>query len=201
MKRPPPKTKMHPTPLVRAEVLALLGTFSNAPTGLRNRALATLFWRTGLRCNEALSLLLRDLDVDGRTVHVREGKGGVARFVPIDADALATLQIWLVARKRLTGVRSQVLFCTFKGHRLWSTYVRTMLTRHGRRAGIRTRCHAHGLRHTYAKELDRERMPLAQISKLLGHAKSATTSVYIDHVGSQELRDAIDSRPGWASGK
>lgn len=201
MKRPPPKTKMPVTPLTRAEVHRVLGTFGRSPLGLRNRALVTLFWRTGLRCNEALSLLLRDLDVDGRTVHVREGKGGMARFVPIDVDALATLQLWLVARKGLAAVRSQLLFCTYKGGRLWPTYVRTMLRRHGLRAGTRKRVHAHALRHTYAKELDSERMPLAQISKLLGHKKSATTSLYIDHVGSQELRDAIDSRPGWASEK
>lgn len=197
MKRTPPKNRLPVEILTRAECLALIGTFSNAPTGVRNAAIVAVFWRCGLRCRELRNLLLRDLDTERRVVNVRRGKGDKARMVPIDDQALARVQLWIASRKQLPRVTGQRLFCTHDGTPLEDTYIRRMLRIAGRRAGIEKRVHPHGLRHTYACELDRERVPLAQISKLLGHAKSATTSIYIDHVGSQDLVDTIASREDW----
>ena len=183
-------------PLTRAEVHALLATFGNAPTGVRNRALVTVFWRSGLRCHEALTLLLRDLNQERRTIYVREAKGGKSRTVPIDAEALTVVQLWLVARRKM-GVKTQALFCTHSGAKVIPSYVRTMLTRHGKRAKIEKRVHAHGLRHTFAQELDGERVPMSRISELLGHASIATTAIYIKNIGSQDLADVVANRPSW----
>ncbi len=196
MTRTPPKKPMDVEPLTRSEVHALLATFSNAPTGVRNRALVTVFWRSGLRCAEALALLLRDVNVERRTVHVRDGKGGKSRVVPIDAEALTVVQLWLLARRQM-GVKTHALFCSHKGAKLLPSYVRTMLTRHGARAEIQKRVHAHGLRHTYAQELDGERVPMSRISELLGHSSVATTSLYIQNMGSQDLADVVAARPKW----
>ena len=55
-----------------------------APTGLRNRALIALLYRTGLRINEALSLYPKDLDLEGGSVRVLNGKGGKSRTVGLD---------------------------------------------------------------------------------------------------------------------
>jgi len=54
----------------------------------------------------------------------------------------------------LPGARSPV-FCTLKGGRLDPSYIRHLLPRLARKAGIERRVHAHGLRHTYAAELAR----------------------------------------------
>jgi integrase len=48
--------------------------------------------------------------------------------------------------------------------------VRHLLPRLARKAGITRRVHAHGLRHTYAAELARERTPINVIRDALGHS-------------------------------
>ncbi|MGI8713388.1 MAG: tyrosine-type recombinase/integrase, partial [Solirubrobacteraceae bacterium] len=64
-----------PEVLSEAEAIALLKACSSrAPTGVRNRALIAVLWRCGLRISEALSLELRDVDLDAGTVRVRHGK-------------------------------------------------------------------------------------------------------------------------------
>ena len=51
-----PKRRLPPEVLSDSEVSALMGACGrHAPTGLRNRALIALLYRTGLRINEALT--------------------------------------------------------------------------------------------------------------------------------------------------
>src|SRR5205823_3327185 len=89
------------------EIEALLAACSRrAPTGLRNRALLVLFWRCGLRCQEALDLMPKDVDFDSGTVVVQRGKGGKRRVVGMDAGTAAVLQQWLDVRAKLRLPRS-----------------------------------------------------------------------------------------------
>ena len=77
--------KLTPEPLTEEEALLLIGACSSrGPSGVRNKALVTLLWRTGLRCTEALDLAMRDVNLKAGTVRVREGKGRKARLVAID---------------------------------------------------------------------------------------------------------------------
>lgn len=55
--------KFPPEVLKEDEVRALMGACSKrAPTGVRNRALIALLWRSGLRISEALALMPADVD-------------------------------------------------------------------------------------------------------------------------------------------
>ena len=47
-----------------------------APTGVRNRALIAVLWRSGLWISEAPALQLRDVDLQAGALRVRHGKGG-----------------------------------------------------------------------------------------------------------------------------
>ncbi len=86
------------------------------------------------------------------------------------------------------------MFCTLQGKTLQTRYVRTLLPRLARKAGIAKRVHAHGLRHTHAAELAAEGVPPNQIQRQLGHASLATTSRYLDHIAPQDLVDAMRRR-------
>jgi site-specific recombinase XerD len=70
------------------------------PTGLRDRALIALLYRTGLRINEALSLYPKDLELAEGSVRVLNGKGGKSRTVGLDPGAAAVIERWLDARSR-----------------------------------------------------------------------------------------------------
>jgi len=184
-----------PEVLSEAEAIALIRACSpRAPTGIRNRALIAVLWRSGLRISEALALELRDVDLEAGTIRVRHGKGDKSRTVGVDEQTAALLARWIDRRKGLSpGARSPV-FCTLKGGRLDTSYVRHLLPRLAARAGIARRVHAHGLRHTYAAELARERTPINVIRDALGHTSLAVTDRYLRDVAPTHVIDTIRAR-------
>lgn len=172
--------------LTPAEVTRLLKACSAGPTGQRNRAAIAVMYRAGLRVSEMLALKASDINADAGTIRVLHGKGNRARVMGIDQGTLAMVQVWTAARQRL-GLSRAVLFCTLQGHPVSDVYIRAMMKRLARKAGIDKRVHAHGLRHTMAFELAAEGIPVNVISRQLGHSSSAVTSRYIDHVAPQDV--------------
>jgi len=59
---------------------------------LRDQAMLALLIYAGLRSQEACNVQLRDVDLDGASMTVRQGKGRKARRVPLHSEAHA----WLV---------------------------------------------------------------------------------------------------------
>jgi site-specific recombinase XerD len=181
------------------EIRRLLNAPSNrAPTGIRNRALLAVLYRAGLRAAEALALETRDLDADRSYVAVRHGKGDLHRKIAMDPGGFALVLRWLETKKR-RGVRSPLVFCTLQGDPLQPSYVRALLPRLGRKAGIEGRVHAHKLRHTFAAELAAEGTPLHEIQAWLGHANLSTTSIYLAHIAPVDLARRAQARE-WSLG-
>jgi integrase/recombinase XerD len=182
-----------PEPLTSREVAALLGGCSmRAPTGIRNRALLWLLYRSGLRISEALALKPSSVDLAAHTARVLHGKGDKATvrgFHPSADDALAR---WLDRRAAL-GLRNGPLFCTLDGGQLSDRYVRDLLKRLAAKANIDKRVHPHGLRHTYADELEKAGLPVSVISKLLGHSSVAVTSRYLEHLTNGDAIAALEA--------
>ena len=185
------KKKYPPEPLARDEVRRLMDACgSTSSIGLRNRALIAVVWRAGLRIAEALALELRDIE-DG-ILRVRRGKGSKCRVVALDSEAVTVLQAWL-DRKAQLGITGPV-FSTLKGTTVLTSYVRNLLPRLARKAGIAKRCHAHGLRHSFAASLADERVDVRVIQRALGHSSLQTTQNYIDHLRPRMVIDTLLSR-------
>jgi site-specific recombinase XerD len=181
--------------LTAEEVRRLIGVCSaKAPTGIRNRALIALLYRSGLRLGEALALYPKDVDVAGGTVTVLHGKGDRRRTVGMDHGALALVERWLDCRERLGIPRRRPIFCTLAGAGLDDSYVRHLMPRLATRAGIDKRVHAHGLRHTHAAELAGEGLPMNLVQAQLGHASLATTDRYLRHIAPAALVEAMRRR-------
>lgn len=174
-----------------AECLAILENCGKSWTGKRNKALIVVLWRSGLRLAEALALRPQDVDYVNQTVRVLHGKGDKARTVGIDEKALTVLREWQDVRG---FTEEEPLFCTTKGTPIFQDYVRAMLPRVAKKAGVSKRIHAHGFRHTFAVELARERVPTAHIQRLLGHSSLATTSIYLASLSPEEALDAVRGR-------
>ncbi len=184
-----------PEVLTEAEAIALMKACSaRAPTGVRNRALIAVLWRCGLRISEALQLELRDVDLQAGTVRVRHGKGDRSRTVGLDEQTTALLARWLDRRRKLGAGARAPIFCTLQGGRLDSSYVRRLLPRLARKAGIDRRVHAHGLRHTYAAELAREGTAINVIRDALGHTSLAVTDRYLRDVAPTHVIDTMRGR-------
>jgi integrase/recombinase XerC len=177
------------------EVMSLIRACSTrAKSGVRNRALITVLYRAGLRLFEALALLPKDLDRDSGTLRVLHGKGDKSRTVGMDPGAFAVVERWMDMRAALgIGARSPV-FCTLAGEPIEPAYIRALLPRLARRAGITRRIHAHGFRHTHAFELAGEGIPIHVISEQLGHANISTTDNYIRHLAPQQVIETMRAR-------
>jgi site-specific recombinase XerD len=196
--RQPPANagQRYPAEILTAdEVRALIRACSNrAPTGVRNRALLVLLYRAGCRISEALRLLPKDLDRTAGTASVLRGKGGKRRTIGLDPGAFAVVERWLDVRTKL-GISSRApIICTLKGKPVASAYVRALMPRLARRAGIEKRVHAHGLRHTHAAELAQEGHPMNLIQAQLGHSSLSTTSRYLAHIAPTQLIAAMRAR-------
>lgn len=178
--------------LTPAEVSAILaGCSAKSRTGIRNRALLVLLYRSGLRISEALALKPSDVDLKGHTIRVLHGKGNKATTRGFDPSAIDALARWTDARKGL-GLRNAPLFCTLDGGPLNDRYVRNMLNRLADKAGIDKRVHPHGLRHTYAVEMEQAGATVTEVSKLLGHSSVAVTSRYLDHLTNAQAIKVFD---------
>jgi site-specific recombinase XerD len=187
--------KYPPEPLTRDDILKLMAACSTrGACGIRNKALIALLWRTGARISEALALRPADLDPKAGTVRVRRGKGGRYRVVGLDPATFALVGAWLERRRALGVNGHSTVFCTLDGEVMKTAYVRVMLPRLGKRAGLERRVHAHAMRHALATELAAEGTPLVAIQGALGHSNITTTARYIGRLAPQAVIDAMKGR-------
>jgi site-specific recombinase XerD len=150
------------------------------PLALRNRALVELVYSAGLRSAEAVGLDLADVDFEQELVHVRHGKGGKERVVPLGEEAAAWLARYLhEARPALARGAENALFLSVRGRRLDTSALRRIAP------------HPHRLRHAFATHLLEGGADLRTIQELLGHSSLSTTQVY-SHVDARRLRRVYD---------
>lgn len=183
----------------RDEVNAILRLCSRtAPSGIRNRALIVTLYRAGLRLQEALDLLPKDVDFENGTVNVRSGKGGKQRIVGVDDEALTVIESWLTRRKALGLNGKHPLFCLITtgkvGQPIGQQHVRDVLKRLADRAGIEKRVHPHSLRHAMASEMVAEGIDLATVSSQLGHQSLVVTQRYVARIAPHRLAQAMRAR-------
>lgn len=163
---------------VERELVALEG---DDPAALRNRALVELVYSAGLRSAEAVGLDLADVDFEQELVHVRNGKGGKERVVPLGEEAAYWLARYLRdARPALARGANDALFLSVRGRRLDTSTLRRLAP------------HPHRLRHAFATHLLEGGADLRTIQELLGHSSLSTTQIY-SHVDARRLRRVYDS--------
>ena len=215
---PANKGKRYPSqPLSKTDIDKLLRAFTRrAPSAIRNRALTVLLWRSGLRISEALALMPSDLNAKEGSIFVGNGKSKPrnkkemeadapkkirSRTIGMDQAAFDVVQKWLEIRKTKCGINGTApIFCTLDGKPLKSAYVRGMLKRMTKRAGITQRIHPHCFRHSFAVELRKEGVDLVLIQHQLGHANLSTTAIYVSHLAPTEVIDTMQKRPPVFSG-
>ena len=188
--------KLPPEPLNQTEWERLLAACRDGRHACRNEALIALMHGAGLRCAEALSIREPDFDPDQGTIRVLRGKGRKCRVVGASAHVVAAVRGWLRERSLLLPPPDAPIICREAPGcpALSLRQARTILQRLGRRAGLVKRTHCHGLRHTCAVELLAEGVPLAVISRGLGHSNLATTARYLDHISPVDVVQYMRSR-------
>lgn len=87
--------------LTGLEVEKLLAVTKGTRNEARDRCVILLMFRHGSRVSEAVGLKLSDLDLDGRSLHVKRLKRGLSTTHPLRGDELRALKAWLVERTRM----------------------------------------------------------------------------------------------------
>lgn len=182
--------------LTPAEVRQLLDACSSrASSGLRNRALIVVFYRAGLRVNEALRLMPDDIDARARELIVR--RDTQSRRVPLDLGSFRVIERWL-ERRRMLGIEDDApVFCTLSGKPVASSYLRGLMHRLAEKAGVEKRVSAEVLRRSLAIELVEEGFSIVAIQAQLGHSAAAVTSRYLARLERHDEREGLRHRSEW----
>lgn len=161
----------------------------------RDRALLLLLYGAGLRVSEVVRLELGALHLDAGIVRVL-GKGGKERVVPIGAEVIDGLRLYIESeRGKILGGRTTDFLFPGRSRRglrpLTRQTVFELLRRLARGAGLERPLSPHKLRHGFATDLVRGGADLRAIQVMLGHADLRTTEIYT-HVDGEHLRETYD---------
>ena len=167
-----------------------------------NRTYFQAVYSLGLRLGEGLNLQVGDIDSARMMVHVRHGKGGKDRFVPLPSSTLKALREYWATHRHPT-----YLFpATGRDHRRAASADRPMerssvqgaLRRVVRELGLRKSISIHTLRHSYATHLLDAGINLRLIQQYLGHSSLQTTMIYLHLTAAsqEQARQRIEALMG-----
>ena len=139
---------------------------------LLDRAAFYLLWQGGLRLSEVEDLRLEDLDLPGKRLSVRNGKGLKDRTVYLTDNVLLALKAYLAVR----GQGSSDHVFLYRNALLSKDFIRSRLKTIGSRIGVKV--YPHRLRHTCASQLLNAGCRITSIQAFLGHKKLNTTMIY-----------------------
>ncbi|WP_206860257.1 tyrosine recombinase XerC [Lysobacter changpingensis] len=186
--RSPKAPRKLPQVLDPDEAKALVEVPTDAPLGLRDRALLELFYSSGLRLSELCALRWRDLDLGDALVNVL-GKGNKQRSVPLGSHARAALAEW---RKSTGAANDAHVFPGRGGGAITPRAVQLRMRHLAQQQGLFKRVHPHLLRHSFASHILESSGDLRGVQELLGHADIATTQIYT-HLDYQHLAKVYDA--------
>ena len=186
--RAPKVRRTLPEALDADEARLLMEVSDDSPLGRRDRAMLELFYSSGLRLSELVSLNWGDLDLAAGEVRVT-GKGSKTRLVPVGRHAIKALQ-HLAAD---TGLDPETaVFRGRHGHHLSPRAAQLRLKHAARAQGLAKRVYPHLLRHSCASHLLESSGDLRAVQELLGHSDIGTTEIYT-HLDFQHLAKVYDA--------
>ncbi|HRO26753.1 MAG TPA: tyrosine recombinase XerC [Luteimonas sp.] len=186
--RAPKAPRKLPQVLDPDEAKALVEVSTDAPLGLRDRAMLELFYSSGLRLSELCALRWRDLRLDDGLVTVL-GKGGKQRIVPVGSHARKALHEW---RADSGGADDAPVFPGRGGKPIGARAVQVRMRQLAQRQGLFKRVHPHLLRHSFASHVLESSGDLRGVQELLGHADISTTQIYT-HLDFGHLAKVYDA--------
>ncbi len=148
--------------------------------GATEKLILELFYSTGIRLSELVSLKTTQVDWGNSTIKVL-GKGNKERIIPIGNGLKAIIGDYIARKDReLEAPDREVLLVTGRGKKLYHKYVYRVVRKYLDDITITTieKRSPHILRHTFATHLANNGADLMAIKELLGHSSLAATQVY-----------------------
>lgn len=178
---PRPERRLPEATLSAEEMTAVLRAPDvSKPLGLRDRAVLEVFYSCGLRRAELISLWVRDVDFERRTVFVRHGKGAKDRYVPIGERALFWTRLYaeIVRPGFVSDQYPDHLFLSSCGTPMCPDWLCRKVRSYLKAGGVQKRGSCHLLRHTTATLMLEGGADIRYVAEMLGHARLETTERY-----------------------
>ena len=189
----PRKPRRLPRTLDADQVDKYLRFDEDSTIARRDRAIAELFYSSGLRLAELAAVNIDDRDQHSQLLTVT-GKGNKTRTVPVGAMALQAIARWLELRPQaaVDDDSASALFTSGRGRRISVRNIQARLKVQGRKSGMHQDVHPHMLRHSFASHMLESSGDLRAVQELLGHANISTTQIYT-HLDFQHLAKVYDA--------
>ena len=158
----------------------------NTPKECLTRALFELFYATGLRISELVSIKLEDINFSEQSLRVL-GKGKKMRIVYFGEYARDALTDYLSIRKTLQKKPTDYLFLNLHGNPMNRRTAEEIIYKRVEEVSLNHHISAHTLRHTFATHMLENGADIRTVQELLGHEKLSTTQIYT-HLTSDYLR-------------
>jgi len=157
----------------------------------RNKAIIYSGLHAGLRRSEMVNLQVDDLNLEKAFLFVRKGKGGKARWVPMNTDLLNAFSEWLEFRG---DPGHPYVFVSQRGGKMTVQAIWNLCDSIGNKIGIPD-FGPHVLRHTFVHDLSEKGYPLQRIADLVGHSNLNYTRTYL-RSSKREMKEAVESVSG-----
>ena len=196
---PPRLTRSIPITLIVEEVNQIIQSVDlNKKFALRDQAILSMLYASGLRVTELVDLKLKNIMMDEGLIRVF-GKGGKERIVPFGKIALTFLKLYLKLIRPSSSKKGKsqgILFLNHRGGKLTRMAIWNILHENTIRAGINKKVSPHVLRHSFATHLLEGGADLRSVQEMLGHSDITTTQIYtnIDKIYLKEIHKQFHPR-------
>lgn len=167
------------------EVLAIL----NATTNLKHYTMLNLMFYCLLRAGDLINLEDDDIDLNAKTLRIRDGKFGKSAILPIPTACIQILEQYLEVRPKIEIDGKYPVFYTDRLNRWNLRAIEMMFKECKKRAGVKSHGSVHVWgRHSPASIMVKNGCDIYSLQQLMRHSSISTTSRYL-HTDISTLRD------------
>ena len=149
--------------------------------GYRDRTILEVFYSTGIRRSELISLTVANVDLEAGLLRINGGKGAKDRVVPLTQIAVTFLESYIngIRPNMMNGKEKERLFLSERGLQMGKNTVSGVVEKYAKLARIKKRVTPHCWRHTCATHLVQNAANLRHVQEMLGHKNLSTTERYL----------------------
>ncbi len=174
----PKKPEILPKVISKERIADLINSIEN----VKHRTIIMLTYACGLRVSEVVSLKVKHIDGQRRTIFIEKGKGKKDRVLSLNPNMLIMLREYY----KQYQPKDYLFEGQFENEHLSERSMQQVMQKAKTKAGIIQDGSMHMLRHSFATHLLDKGIDVVFIQKLLGHNNIKTTLRYL-HVTNKDL--------------
>lgn len=184
----PKRKKPLPTFVRESDMDRLLdgGLFDDSFEGVRDKLIMAMFYETGVRLSELISLNDADIDLFSNVMKVT-GKRNKQRLIPFGENLKNAIRSYVECRNVAVGCSCEAFFVRKNGKRLYQMLVYKLVKQNLSKVVALKKRSPHVLRHSFATAMLNNSAELEAVKELLGHESVTTTEIYT-HTTFEELK-------------